>query len=168
MSNNACCCNKGERGPMGPKGERGPAGAAGAAGPTGPRGEAGPADWFSYSYASSSAPYLVRTSATMADVGAIVYPGSNNTNSDVVNIWVNIWCLAAGGSCDVRVYDETNNQLIGSFSGITSNSDLNIVQLTMASFTEPTTPAVWKVQVRGTLSGNATEVAVASVTLKLQ
>ncbi len=165
MSKDKCCCNKGERGPAGPKGDRGPAGATGAAGA---QGDPGPADWFSYSYASSSAPYLVRTSSTMADVGAIVYPGSNNTNSDVVDIWVNIWCLAAGASCDVRVYDETNNQLIGSFSGITSNSDLNIVQLTMASFTEPTTPAVWKVQVRGTLSGNATEAAVASVTLKLQ
>lgn len=160
------CCPKTVRGPQGPKGDRGVAGPQGPQGDQGPQGEQGPysQNWITVPIHRDTGSYKLLSSATWYGVARLVWPGTFGVGK-IKTMYVNAWIPGGLGSMDVRVYDKTNSALVAGIAGITSSSDVNVSQLTVATVSPSSSEAVLEIQVQGTNSGETIELAISSLTI---
>jgi hypothetical protein len=112
------------------------------------------------SFASGSTKHVETTSGTYANLAHFIYAGSVEVGA-ITNFNVNVW-ITGNGSCDVRLINKANGDVLCELLGVTSQDEFNIQD--MGSITNlPTTRTVIEIQARKTTGGGASKLRIGSL-----
>lgn len=117
------------------------------------------------SFASGSIKHVETTSVNYASLAHFIYGGSDNIGS-IINFNINAW-VTQSGTCDIRLYDLTNNNIIAELIGITSNDEKNLQSIGVIT-NLPLQAAVIEIQGRKITGGGASKLRVGSIELQYE
>lgn len=121
-------------------------------------------DVITLSFGGNQAEFVQTNSTTYNRVAAFIFPGTNLLGS-ISQVSANFWRNATATSVDIRLYDATNAQQICEVTGVTSLSDLNIIDMG-AIANLPTSEALIEVQIACTGGGRGRRGICGAITLR--
>jgi hypothetical protein len=134
-----------------------------AGGGTNPSDVGGGAASVPLSFSSGTIKHVETTSSTYASLAHFIYGGSS-VIGPMVNINVNAW-VTGNTTCDVRLYDLTNNLVVAELTGITSQLEPNLQSMgTLINI--PAGPSVIEIQGRKLTGGGASKLRIGSLEIQ--